>query len=67
MHVSSSLATSTRKITRRLEREGWILVHGGKHDKYEHPDKPGILITVPRHKELSPKVARNIAKDAGWR
>lgn len=63
----ASLETNSRKVTRRLEREGWVLVRGGKHDKYEHPDRPGVLITVPRHKELSAMVARNIAKDAGWR
>jgi predicted RNA binding protein YcfA (HicA-like mRNA interferase family) len=63
----AALETSARKITRRLRQEGWILMHGGNHDKFEHPDKPGVLITVPRHKEVSPKVARNIARDAGWR
>jgi predicted RNA binding protein YcfA (HicA-like mRNA interferase family) len=63
----AGLETNTRKITRRLKQEGWILVHGGKHDKYEHPDRPGVLITVPRHKQVSPKVARSIARDALWK
>jgi predicted RNase H-like HicB family nuclease/predicted RNA binding protein YcfA (HicA-like mRNA interferase family) len=41
------LETNTRKIVSRLKREGWTLIHGGKHDKFEHPDKPGVLIVVP--------------------
>jgi predicted RNA binding protein YcfA (HicA-like mRNA interferase family) len=58
--------TSRRKVTDRLMADGWINVGGGKHDKNEHPDRPGMLIVVPRHKELSPGVARSIAKQAGW-
>ncbi len=57
--------TNTRKVTDRLKAEGWVNIGGGKHDKYEHPDRPETLI-VPRHKELSPGVARSIAKQAGW-
>lgn len=58
--------TNTRKVTDRLKAEGWIGVGGGKHDKYEHPDRPEKLIIVPRHKVLSHGVARSIAKQAGW-
>jgi predicted RNA binding protein YcfA (HicA-like mRNA interferase family) len=58
--------TNTRKVVRRLESEGWVRVAGGKHDKFEHPAKAGVLVIVPRHKELSPGVARSIAKIAGW-
>jgi predicted RNA binding protein YcfA (HicA-like mRNA interferase family) len=58
--------TNTRKILRRLKREGWVEVPGGKHDKFAHPSRPGVLIIVPRHKEQSPGVARSIAKDARW-
>jgi predicted RNA binding protein YcfA (HicA-like mRNA interferase family) len=61
-----TVETNTRKIVARLQREGWIAVHGGKHDKFEHPDRPGLLIVVPRHREQSPGVARSIAKAAGW-
>jgi len=44
---------------------GWVLVrHGGGHDVYRHAQK-GVVI-VPRHRELSPGVARSIAKAAGW-
>jgi predicted RNA binding protein YcfA (HicA-like mRNA interferase family) len=58
--------TNTRKITDRLKADGWETKGGSKHDKYEHPGHPEKIIVVPRHKELSPGVARSIAKDAGW-
>ena len=58
--------TNTRKVIARLEREGWLKVHGGRHGKFEHPSRPGLTLIVPRHRELSPGVARNIAKKAGW-
>jgi predicted RNA binding protein YcfA (HicA-like mRNA interferase family) len=63
----ASVETNTRKVVRRLKRDGWINVGGGSHDKFEHPNRPGVLIVVPRHTELSIKVANNIAKDAGWK
>lgn len=49
----------------RLERDGWVSRHGGDHDVYKHPARPGRII-VPRHRTLSPGVARAIAKVAGW-
>lgn len=57
--------TNTRKIVARLEREGWQNVGGGRHDMFKHPHKPGRIV-VPRHREVSPGVARSIAKIAGW-
>jgi mRNA interferase HicA len=57
--------TSRTKVVSRLNREGWELVrHGGGHDIYHHPKKG--VVAVPRHRELSPGVARSIAKAAGW-
>jgi len=61
-----SIETNTRKIVARLQSEGWIRESGGKHDKYKHRDRPGVLIVVPRHTEQSKGVARSIAKAAGW-
>ena len=58
--------TNTRKIIARLEREGWRKEHGGSHDKFNHPSQPNVTLIVPRHRELSPGVARDIAKKAGW-
>lgn len=58
--------TNTRKIIARLLRDGWVNIGGGKHDKYEHSEKPDVTIIVPRHREQSPGVARSIARLAGW-
>ncbi|MCW2319158.1 Predicted RNA binding protein YcfA, dsRBD-like fold, HicA-like mRNA interferase family [Rhodoblastus acidophilus] len=58
--------TNTRKIIARLEAEGWYNVGGGGHDRYVHNDRPGVMIPVPRHRELTPGTARSIAKAAGW-
>ena len=62
----SAIETNTRKIVKRLEAEGWANDGGSKHAKYEHADKPGVLITVPRHRQIKPGTARSIAKAAGW-
>jgi predicted RNA binding protein YcfA (HicA-like mRNA interferase family) len=61
-----ALETNTRKILRRLKRDGWVKAGSGPHDKFEHPNKPGVLIVVPRHKEQTTGVARSIARTAGW-
>nr|WP_305037998.1 type II toxin-antitoxin system HicA family toxin [Neorhizobium galegae] len=58
--------TNTAKIRRRLEKDGWYLDrHGAGHDIYRHP-KIESIITVPRHTQVSPMVARSIARKAGW-
>ena len=59
------METNRREIIRRLEREGWVLVPGGKHAKYAHPERKG-RISVPRHTTISKAVAGQIAKIAGW-
>ena len=59
--------TDRRKILARLKKDGWLLEGGTKHDKVSHPAKPGIKIMVPRHRTLTPGVARSIAMAAGWR
>ena len=59
------LETSRNKIVSKLFRDGWELArHGGEHDVFRHRHK-GVVI-VPRHRALSPGVARSIAKTAGW-
>lgn len=57
--------TDRNKIIRRLKSEGWLNEDGAKHDKFAHPNRRGKIM-VPRHNPLSPGVARNIAKAAGW-
>ncbi|MCC6734778.1 MAG: hypothetical protein IT534_01460 [Bauldia sp.] len=55
--------TNTRLIRARLLREGWEFVGGTKHEKYRKGDD---FIMVPRHVRVSPYVARQIARAAGW-
>ncbi|HET6234342.1 MAG TPA: type II toxin-antitoxin system HicA family toxin [Acetobacteraceae bacterium] len=61
----ATVETNTRKIVARLTAEGWVDIDGSKHDKFEHANRSDMLIIVPRHKQLSPGVARSIAKLAG--
>ena len=60
------IETNSRKIIARLKREGWRKAGSGRHDKFEHPSRPELTLIVPRHRDLSPGVARDIAKKAGW-
>ncbi len=59
------LELSRSKVVRRLEGEGWVNDGGGKHDVFRHPWKKGVAI-VPRHRQLTPGVARTIARAVGW-
>ena len=62
----TKIETSRTRIIARLTRDGWELVrHGKEHDVYRRLGKSG-QIAVPRHRDLSPGVARSIAKQAGW-
>lgn len=58
--------TNPRKIVLCLEREGWVGEHGGDHDLFRNPRFPDLRTVVPHHRELSPGLARDIAKKAGW-
>jgi predicted RNA binding protein YcfA (HicA-like mRNA interferase family) len=60
------LEPNTRRIVARLLREGWRQVAGGNHDKFTTDARPGVLIVVPRHRFVSPGVALDIMKKAGW-
>jgi predicted RNA binding protein YcfA (HicA-like mRNA interferase family) len=57
--------TDRSKVAARLVREGWVVRHGGDHDVYKHPERPGRIV-LPRHRTLSPGVARSVAKAACW-
>lgn len=62
----AKIETNTRKIIAKLQAEGWANIGGGSHDRFTNPDFPGVMVTVPRHRELTPGTARSIAKAAGW-
>lgn len=56
-----------KKIVKRLTREGWTISReGGELEIFDNPEFPGVHIAVPRHRTLSPGVARAIARAAGW-
>jgi len=58
------IETNRAKIVKRLESDGWVFVrNGGEHDIYRLGQ---VVVAVPRRRELSPGVARKIAKTAGW-
>ena len=56
--------TNRANIVKRLKADGWENVGGGNHDKFVKKGHPSIM--VPRHRTLTPGVARSIAKAAGW-
>ena len=58
--------TSTKRVTDRLRQNGWFSEGCTNHEKFAHPERPGIKIMVPRHRTLTPGVARSIARAAGW-
>ena len=62
----AKIETNARKIISRLSNEGWVNIGGGSHDRFVNDKHPEEMITVPRHRELSPGTARSIAKAAGW-
>lgn len=59
------METNSRKIIRRLQKEGWFHKSTrGSHHKYE---KDGAIIVVPHpKKDLPIGTARQIYRAAGW-
>ena len=58
--------TNQAKILKRLLADGFEFQrHGADHDLYRHPETK-VVISLPRHRTVSPGVARQIAKAAGW-
>ncbi len=62
----AKVETNARKIVARLEKDGWRNIGDGSHDRFVNDKRPGFMITVPRHRQLTPGTARSIAKAAGW-
>jgi predicted RNA binding protein YcfA (HicA-like mRNA interferase family) len=56
-----------RQLIRALERAGFFMHHiRGSHHYLRHPDRPGILITVPVHtRDLKRGTLRAILRQAG--
>lgn len=56
-----------RQVIAALKRNGFHLARStGGHDHFRHPDKPGALVTVPKHRaDLNRAVLRSIIDQAG--
>lgn len=57
---------SSRSMIKIIEADGWYLARvRGSHHQFKHPTKSG-LVTVPHpRKDLDPKTADTILKQAG--
>ena len=55
------------ELERMLKKAGWVIKPGAKHQKARHPDKPGVIITVPNGSKVKDTTANGILKDAGLR
>jgi hypothetical protein len=59
-----TVETNRAKVVNRLVAEEWENAGGSNHGKFRKAGRPSII--VPRHRTLSPGVARSIARAAGW-
>jgi len=53
-----------RDLDKKLKTAGWIITIGKKHDMAKHPDRPGVKIPIPRHKEINDYTAKGILEIA---
>ena len=61
------LERDSRRIIKRLEAEGWVLVKtSGSHHKFRHPDHKHHIVVAHPVKDMPTGTARSIAKAAGW-
>ena len=61
------LERDSRRIIRRLESEGWVLVKtSGSHHKFKHPARKHHIVVAHPVKDMPTGTARAIAKAAGW-
>jgi mRNA interferase HicA len=65
--VNAPPVITPRQLIRALRRAGFMLHHvRGSHHYFRHPDKPGLLVTVPYHnKDLKRGTLQAILRQAG--
>jgi predicted RNA binding protein YcfA (HicA-like mRNA interferase family) len=65
--VNALPVLTPRQLIRALQRAGFVLHHvRGSHHYFRHPDKPGVLVTVPYHnRDLKRGTLRAIMRQAG--
>ena len=58
---------TSRQLIRALGRAGFFVHHArGSHRYLKHPDRPGVLVTVPYHnRDLKRGTLRSILRQAG--
>ena len=54
-----------KDIDTARRQAGWVIIHGGSHDLAQHPQRPGVKIPIPRHKEVNEQTAKGILRQAG--
>lgn len=55
-----------REIKKKLRDAGWEITPGARHDLATNPQKPGIKVSIPRHKgDIPIGTAKAILKQAG--
>jgi len=54
-----------QEIDKKLITTGWEITPGRRHDMPKHPEKPGVKIPLPRHKEINEYTAQGILEQAG--
>jgi predicted RNA binding protein YcfA (HicA-like mRNA interferase family) len=65
--VNGLPVVTPRQLVRALGRAGFLLHHvRGSHHYLRHPERPGILVTVPYHnRDLKRVTLRAILQQAG--
>jgi predicted RNA binding protein YcfA (HicA-like mRNA interferase family) len=65
--MSDLPAIRPRQLIRALEQAGFFVHHiRGSHHYLRHPDKPGVLVTVPFHnRDLKRGTLRAILRQSG--
>jgi predicted RNA binding protein YcfA (HicA-like mRNA interferase family) len=59
---------TSRELIRLIERDGWYQVaQAGSHKQFKHPAKPGRVTIVHPERDMHPKTARSILRQAGLR
>ena len=57
---------TSRELVKMVEADGWYKVGTeGSHHQYKHPTKKGRVTIVHPEKEVHPKTAASILKQAG--
>ncbi|MDR1013982.1 MAG: type II toxin-antitoxin system HicA family toxin [Coriobacteriales bacterium] len=55
-----------QELKRLLRKAGWKIAHAGSHDQATNSQRPGVKISIPRHRgDIPVGTANSILRDAG--